>query len=53
MNDSQQEKETQRRRLFQRTYQKRSLSRWVVPLIIILAVIFLLPRLMDILLPQY
>jgi hypothetical protein len=45
------EPEKNRRPLFTRTHQKASLSRWVIPLIIILAVIFFLPRVMDLLLP--
>lgn len=39
-----------RRSLFTRTHHRRSLSRWVIPLIIILLVIFFLPRLVDLLL---
>ena len=41
----------ERRKLFTRTHHKRSLSRWIVPLAIILAVIFFLPRIMDLLVP--
>jgi hypothetical protein len=41
-----------RRQLFTRTHRKASLRRWIIPLIIILAVIFFLPRLVEILVPQ-
>lgn len=42
----------ERRQLFTRTHHKRSLSRWIVPLAIILVVIFFLPRIMDLLVPS-
>jgi hypothetical protein len=46
-------KETgERPRLFPRTYRKRNPLRWIIALVIILVVMFLLPRLMDLLLPQ-
>jgi hypothetical protein len=42
----------ERPRLFPRTYRKRNPLRWIIALVIILVVMFLLPRLMDLLLPQ-
>ena len=42
----------ERPRLFPRTYRKRNPLRWIVALVIILVVMILLPRLMDLLLPQ-
>lgn len=41
-----------RPRLFPRTYRKRSTTRWLIPLVVILLVIIFLPRLMDLLLPE-
>lgn len=41
-----------RKPLFTRNYEKRSLGRWIVPLVVILVIIIFLPRLMDLLLPQ-
>ena len=51
MTNLNQDKKPVRRPLFNRVHRKRSLSRWIVPLIIILAVIFFLPRVMEILAP--
>lgn len=52
MTDPNHEDRPKRRRIFTRTHHKRSLSRWIIPLAIILLVIIFLPRLMELLLPS-
>ncbi len=52
MNDANSDPKPPRRPLFTRHHHKRSLSRWIVPLVIILAVIFFLPQVMKILIPN-
>ena len=41
--------EPPRRRLFGHDHQKRSVFPWVIPLLVILAIIFFLPRLVSLL----
>ncbi len=41
--------EVSRRRLFGHDHQKRSLRTWVIPLLVIVAIIFFLPRLVELL----
>lgn len=52
MSDRRPDQDGPRRPLFTHEHRKRSLSRWIIPLAVILAVIYFLPRLMAILLPE-
>ena len=47
--DEMNQEETPRRKLFETQHRKRSVVHWLVPLVIIIAVIIFLPRVMELL----
>ncbi len=47
--DEMKQEEKPRRKLFETQHRRRSVSHWLVPLVIIIAVIVFLPRVMELL----
>ena len=51
--ESSQNEKPARRPIFERNHERRSVGRWLFPLLAILAVIYFLPRVLDLVLTRY